>query len=142
MLSRLHALVVPLFIAVMSLAYWVQLEGARRSAVVVPNGVLVLIGIFIVIVVIQEIRSPPRAPRFETADVLVPLGIVALSIAYYFAFVNLGFHVSNVLFVFVTSLMTGIRPIKAVTLAVSAGLVLFAMAWLMNFNTPDPIWAR
>ena len=142
MKSRLHALVVPFFIAVMSLAYWVQVAGARPSVILVPSGILVLIAIFLVIVVVQELRSPPEPPHFAVKNLLAPAGLIGLSIAYYFAFTTIGFHVANLAFVLLAALLMKIRPLRALITALFATLVLFLLAWAMNFNVPDPFWTR
>jgi hypothetical protein len=135
-------LVVPLLITITSLAYWSQIAGARSSVVLVPSGILILIAIFLVIVIVQDQRSPSQAPAFSIEDIAPPIQLLGLCVLYYLAIDNIGFHLSNLVFSFAASLLMGLRPWKALLAAVISTAVLYGLALVMNFNVPDPFWAR
>jgi hypothetical protein len=142
-LAVLHALVVPGLVAAGSIAYWVQIAGARRAVVFVPSGVLTLIAIFLAIVVFFELKNrTSQNTRYDWASARRPLGLLVLSVAYYFVFTELGFHVANLLFIFCASIVMGLSLQKSVISAVLATVVLFGLAHVMSFQLPDPFWDR
>jgi hypothetical protein len=142
MSSRIHALIVPFFITIMSLVYWVQISGARRSVILVPSGILALIAIFLVVVVVQEMRSPSPAPQYTFAGIRKPLILIVMFIAYYFLFNTIGFHLANLIFVFSAARLMNIPVLKAVITTVAATGVLYVLATQLNFTVPDPFWVR
>lgn len=142
MSARLHVLVVPALILALSIAYWLQIAGERRSVVLVPAGVLVLIIVCLTAVLVQDLSSPPQAPSINRSQITGPLGLVALCIGYYLCFVYLGFDVANLLFVFAAALLMKLRWPKAAITAVVTSAALHVLAWAMDFNVPEPFWAR
>lgn len=140
--ARLQALFVPGLIFAVSLAYWLQISGARRAVVLVPIGILFFIAICGAIVLVQDMISPPEPLSPDWRSVAGPLSLIALCFAYFFAFTQLGFDIANLLFVFAVSLLMRMSVLKAAVVAVLTAVVLFALATAMGFNLPDPFWAR
>lgn len=141
MLARAHALVVPLLVAFGTIAFLVQVSGARRSVVVVPHGVAVFIGLLFVVVLVKDLRSPPEEPAGGLREAAEPIGLLALSIGYYFFFQYVSFDVANFLFVLSAGLLMRLDLARAGAAALASALVLAGLAWAMNFNVPDPFWA-
>jgi hypothetical protein len=142
MQQRLQALFVPLLIGSLSLAYWLQIAGQRRAVVLVPSGILVLGAILLVIVVVREILAPDPVLKLSWRELVRPVGLVVLSLGYWLSFGTLGFTISNVLFLFLTFMLMGGDWRRGVALAALGSMVFYALAVVMDFNTPPPFWAQ
>lgn len=140
--QRLHALVVPGIVAVMTLAYWVQIADASRTAVLVPIGIIALIAAFLAVVVVRDMRNAPEAPASSSLIHLLakPVGLIALSVGYWGAFQYLGFNVANALFLGLVFLLAGGHWSRAILLSGIGTVVLHVLARAMDFDLPDPFW--
>lgn len=139
MLSRINNYVFPAIVALFALSYGLQIVGQRYSVVLFPTAILVLIAILLILIVVEK-KTEKNEISFSFSAARPALTLIGMSLLYYFSIISLGFDLSNLWFSFVGSLVMGIRPLKALVIAVATAIVLYGISRAMDFNVPLPFW--
>ncbi|MBO8141115.1 MAG: tripartite tricarboxylate transporter TctB family protein [Firmicutes bacterium] len=158
---RWHELIVPALTLGVAMAYWLQVRGQARTVVLVPLGVIVLLAALCLAVVWRESRKAPdraadrRTPQAapgarsgslpEQAAAWVKrhrreIGLVALCLGYYAAFQRLGFHIANLLFLWLAFPNSGLRWTQAIVYGTLTAVALYAVTELVQLNVPTVPW--
>lgn len=154
-MKRIHwnEFIVPAIALAFAISYWIQVKGQSRAVVMVPYIFIALICVLIVGVILNNAVSkadPKDAPQ-EPAKVhgtfqhwvfsqKKELGLIVLSIAYYFAFDPLGFTGSNLLFLLLAFRVAGVQPKKTVIYSCVTTAVMYVVSELLQLNAPQFPW--
>ncbi|MCE8030443.1 hypothetical protein [Billgrantia desiderata] len=157
-LSR--ALLVPCFILLMTGLYWVSIQDAPSSAQRVPNVVMLFILVMATVVVMRDVVLLLAKRVRQTHEPLLREHLTSwfdlnrqrclftvIGMAYFPAFVSLGFNIANLLFLCLALPLSGLgkdRPLVArvglvVGVAVLASVIFHLLASIMDFNVPAPL---
>lgn len=155
--ALMRALVVPIFILLMTWLYWFSIQDASSSAQRVPWVVIVFILVMTLIVVIVDVLNILRESQQYTCRAAFRSNIVywyranyqscffvGLSLAYMFFFVYLGFNLANFLFLGMALPLSGLGKMRAravqvilcLALALLASVIFHLLAQVMDFNVP------
>jgi len=124
-----------------AVAFILDLEDAPRAARVVPTGVAMVLAVAALLEagrVLLAARGGLRGGGSLAGEWDRAAAVLAL-LAYYPAFVLVGFHISNLLFLF--AILAILRPGLKITLGVALGTaaLISGLAVALGFNLPTPM---
>lgn len=159
---RWNELVVPAVTLVVAFAYWLQVRGQARTVVMVPLGAIVLLAVLCLALLWREVRKQPH--HDVASQAMSPplpsdpsgalhqlgfawvgryrreIGLVVLCCGYYLAFERIGFHLANILFLWLTFLNCGVRWTQAVVYGALTTAALYLFTELVKLNVPTAPW--
>jgi hypothetical protein len=157
--SIFRALSVPVFIAAMTLMYWLSIAGAPSSAQRVPRVIILFICVMTVIVAVRELQQAKVDDRDESNHETVYQSLknwfaehgqkvvfALISVGYFPAFVLVGFNIANAVFLALALPLAGLgqrlslgwRVVLALASALFSAGIFHMIATAMGFNVPAP----
>lgn len=121
-------LILPAALAVFGVVYYLTTTDLSRQAVFFPHMMMVVMAALTAIVLLKEffdrrrpdyaVREPAAGWRETLTGARKPLSVFALALAYYGLIILAGYFAATVAFLLASLLVFGVRPLRAVLLAV------------------------